>query len=508
MIRSGKTLFITVLVLASYIFLASPYLASEKFSPEPHNHYQFLTAGFLSGHLSLSLQPLPELLALKNPYDPLQNVKYRLHDATLYKEKYYLYFGPLPIVTYYLPFKLITGLYPTPTSAVLIYLSMGFMIGFYLLIQIRQRYLPNISDIKLYLAGLLFGLSTNMPFLLTRPSFYENAISSTYCFTMLALFFLYKLLHEFRLRNIILFSSSLTLTIAGRPHFILIFFPIFIAIALYSYTFHRSISWPRLLIALFTPLLIVGTILAIYNYLRFDSLWEFGQNYQLAGVNMRECSIFSLQFYHNMASGFYHYMVQPYAIYPMFPYIHYPNFTVLPKDTPYYYEYSLGLLCTTPIIAFVLGLPGLLEFNFKNNRAHFEPLLWFILFTSLIPLIILLFLISLSASTQRYESDFAPYFVFLAILAWWLFNHCQLKPFLLKLFNTLFFIGSIISLYIGFTLGINDWLQLSSRFYIHNNFIILTPEKLIVLFITLIAAYFIILPQILFFLRNAKKASD
>ena len=56
------------------------------------DYYDTLAAAFLSGQLYLKTVPDPELLALPNPYDPSKNEKFRLHDASLYNGRYYLYF--------------------------------------------------------------------------------------------------------------------------------------------------------------------------------------------------------------------------------------------------------------------------------------------------------------------------------------------------------------------------------------------------------------------------------
>src|ERR1700722_18001157 len=60
------------------------------------NYYAQLTDSFLHGQLSLRTLPPPKLLALPDPYDPVANGPYRLHDAILFDGKYYLYWGPAP----------------------------------------------------------------------------------------------------------------------------------------------------------------------------------------------------------------------------------------------------------------------------------------------------------------------------------------------------------------------------------------------------------------------------
>src|ERR1035438_1482214 len=72
-------------------------------------YYALLTDAFLAGQTSLLVQPAAELLALPDPYDSSANGRFRLHDASLYHGKYYLYFGPTPALVLFLPYKVLTG---------------------------------------------------------------------------------------------------------------------------------------------------------------------------------------------------------------------------------------------------------------------------------------------------------------------------------------------------------------------------------------------------------------
>jgi hypothetical protein len=62
------------IVLAFYWWTATSS-PDERYSPDENStfgtghYYHLLTNGFLSGHLHLAVEPSPELLALKDPYD-------------------------------------------------------------------------------------------------------------------------------------------------------------------------------------------------------------------------------------------------------------------------------------------------------------------------------------------------------------------------------------------------------------------------------------------------------
>ena len=53
-------------------------------------YYALLTDAFLAGQTSLLVQPPAELLALPEPLRPHPQAEFRLHDASLYKGKYFL----------------------------------------------------------------------------------------------------------------------------------------------------------------------------------------------------------------------------------------------------------------------------------------------------------------------------------------------------------------------------------------------------------------------------------
>ena len=90
------------------------------------HHYEYMVDGFLSGHLYLSLPPPKELLALPDPYDPTQNIRYRLWDVSLYQGKYYLYYGPTPALLLMLPWKVVTGHHLPQRLATGIFAVAGF----------------------------------------------------------------------------------------------------------------------------------------------------------------------------------------------------------------------------------------------------------------------------------------------------------------------------------------------------------------------------------------------
>ncbi|HLB42904.1 MAG TPA: hypothetical protein VJN02_08675 [Gammaproteobacteria bacterium] len=450
-------LFVPVFIILSYLYFVSPSFLPNQFSYTPQTHYQYLTAGFLSGQLNLSISPSKQLINLPNPYDPHQNIGLRLHDASLYHGKYYLYFGALPVFTYFIPFKLLTGLYPSEASAVLFFLALGFMIGFALLIQIKEQHFAHFSELQLIFAGLILGFANNAPFLLTRPKFYEVAIASAFCFMSFSIFFLYNSFHsKFQTRNIFLFSLCLSLTVASRPHFALICIILIPTMLIY---FYHHLSFKKtcvLALTILGPPLSIGLLLAAYNYMRFTSVLEFGTTYQLAAINVRETGLTCAQFYQHLPFSFFRYYLQPFSIQSAFPYISFSHFTLAPASPQHQHDLygrTMGCLLTTPIIVFIFTLASQINFYFVNNVKKLYPLLWFVVFTAFVPIINSSFLMSINGITQRYISDFIPYLVLLAIISVWLLEEYQLKSHLYKIWQTFFIATGTFSILFGINLG-------------------------------------------------------
>ncbi|MGQ3889795.1 hypothetical protein ACQUW5_12290 [Legionella sp. CNM-1927-20] len=447
--------------LVTYILLVYAFYPTFHLSVDsvPHSLYQYLTQSFLAGHLNLLVQPSQELLNLPDPYDPVQNYKFRLHDASLYKDKYYLYFGPLPVIVFHLPFKLLTGFYPSDGLAAFFFLSLGFIINFFLIIKIKEQYFSHISELQLGFMGVLLGFTNGAPFLMSRPVVYEIAIASAFCFMSFAFFFLYKITQQYKTKDIVLFSLCLSLCVAARPHFVLLCF--FLLPALFIYLLKYTTKSPFTLVtALFVPAAGVGFMLALYNYLRFGSIWNLGHIWQLSCNNImalhQELNDLS-KIPRNLIYSFYFYFLQPFTIVDTFPYIrliwHDCRYHI---DNDYYLEAIAGVLITTPFILLVLALPKLLLIYFKEKNQKI-PLLWFLLFTFFVPLINALFLLLLPFAVQRYQVDFIPYWALLAIITLWLYEDYAYHSPYFKLVKIIFITTAIFSIYVGLSFGLAYW---------------------------------------------------
>src|ERR1035438_8237226 len=86
--RGRLPVLLFVAVAAFYFATAWVCGPASNWPGQTSEYYALLTDAFLAGQTSLLVPPPSELLALPNPYDPLRNGEFRLHDASLYHGKH------------------------------------------------------------------------------------------------------------------------------------------------------------------------------------------------------------------------------------------------------------------------------------------------------------------------------------------------------------------------------------------------------------------------------------
>src|ERR1041384_1347180 len=107
-VRVERIWFIAVLAAAGWFYLwtATSAGSAGALGLQKDDLYNRLADGFLAGQLSFLQKPNPAFAKLADPWDPAQNGPLReFHDVTYYNGRYYLYFGPAPVVTLLLPWK-------------------------------------------------------------------------------------------------------------------------------------------------------------------------------------------------------------------------------------------------------------------------------------------------------------------------------------------------------------------------------------------------------------------
>ncbi len=247
-----------------------------------HVSYPMLATQFLNGRVSLPVQPDPGLLALPDPYDPKAYSSYPyLLDASLYHDKYYLYFGPVPAVVLFAPYRLVTGRDLPESVAVPLFCIGGYLSSCSLFLLLAER---NRWALPFWLQGsvvTLLGSASMVYQLFQRPQIYQVAIAAGFCFVMSGFLALTEAMYRGAARLKLLLLAGLLLGLAAgcRPHLSVISLVVLGGAAI---GMRRSVTS---VVAVAMPMLIVGAGLALYNYVRFDNPFELGLGYQLTSFS-------------------------------------------------------------------------------------------------------------------------------------------------------------------------------------------------------------------------------
>lgn len=104
--------------------------------------YNQLVDGMRQGQLSLPTLPDPRLAELADPWDPALNRAYPvLHDMSYFEGRYYLYFGPTPLLLL-LPWRVLTGGFMPENVALAVFAWWGALMGVLILREARRRWAP------------------------------------------------------------------------------------------------------------------------------------------------------------------------------------------------------------------------------------------------------------------------------------------------------------------------------------------------------------------------------
>lgn len=367
----------------------------------------------------------------------------KYYDLTYYKGKIYIYWGITPVLLFYLPFNLITN-FCLSDSIVVLFLSSFIFILSLLILKIFTKDILNynVSPSLQFLSVFMIGLCNYTVFLAIRPAINEVAISCAAVLLLLSIYLLlkYLLLDSYKHKNklILFIGLFLALSVGCRPHYVL-FIPVFFMLIIYfeiktknKHTLFKSSFY------FIMPCIIYGTILALYNYLRFDSIFEFGWKYQLNHLNQLNYTSTIKDF----ILGFKYHLLQ-------FPEITKNNYTLflLVKGNGHRIgnEFITGLLYIHPLSFLLLFLPFLLK---KTDRRIF------ILITLLTILFIInFFMACMFGMIQRYVFEYVYILVILlSIIILYILQRYLLNKYIKNLFVLCLIIVFTFTLYIHISL--------------------------------------------------------
>lgn len=298
------TLFATILVSVLPMPL-SPYWNGSLKVFADKQQYDRLGDALLQGHLYIDNNDIdPVLEAMDNPYDRQERerlgVKYNWDEA-YYNHHYYMYFGIVPTLILFIPFKLISGTALLTYQATQFFAALTIIGLFYLFYILRREFFPTFPFSLYLLLSSAFGI-LSIGYSISAPALYCTAIVSAVCLMVWSIICFVKgvwLQERDKINTGYLFVGGLlgALAFGCRPPVALANLLIIAVVLQISgndiLTFVEKL---KKLACLLLPYVIVGIALMLYNYARFDNVFEFGQSYQLTLADQHNYGSFFSRF--------------------------------------------------------------------------------------------------------------------------------------------------------------------------------------------------------------------
>ncbi len=275
-------LLVVVLILFSYVCINTSYSKSYLEYPT-HQHYnKYLVDALAHGRTWLDYGTPENLLKAERPYDNAYRIAngYKFNsdvmwDWVWYKGKFYCYYGVVPAVILYVPYKLITGDYLSNNGGIFLFTAIIIALTAMLWRFCVKKYMPNAGFVFYILSFLTLFFASGISSQLRYNRFYSIVQTAGLMFALAGVFLLLKSVENEKINRLKLFFGCLCLAlIAGcRPN--MIFVSLLVPFVLWKYRSYKLLGFVAL------PYISVAALLCAYNYVRFESIFEFGQKYCL-----------------------------------------------------------------------------------------------------------------------------------------------------------------------------------------------------------------------------------
>lgn len=389
---------ISILIILSVFY----YLLYKNTRYEFGDLYDYLYVNAIMDKKLELDYPINDMLLIDdNPYDTSDRPYTFLWDASFYKGKYYCYFGIWPIITLFIPYKIITNNYLTSPLACLFYTILS-IIGTYLIYKsIIKKYFKDINLITYIISFIFIIFGTRLFWCIHRPAFYEVVSLAAYTNIIFGLYL--TLFKNKKISNFIGYTL-LASAVLCRPTSLIC------SLLIIPKLIHKIKNKQFKLIdfiILAIPYTIIGLFTMYINYIRFDSIFEFGVSYQLTTNNLYNKG-FSLT---NAIYGTFNYLFgKTSLVLSTTPQL---NLIKIPYITDINIERLGGGIITTSILSLIiLFIPKI----FKKIKE--KELKIYISISLIIAISLIIISSGIGAIIGRYMLDFGYLFYFITVILW------------------------------------------------------------------------------------------
>ena len=393
--------------------------------------YAELARAMAKGQLYLDETPPEWLQNMDDPYDKgardelqKETGEEYLFDVAYHDGKYYVYFGVVPVLLFYLPCYLTTGA-DFPTAMGVLFAVIMFVLGCSALLDRFARYHFKRVSLGLYLLlQIPLVMCCGILYLLKFPTFYSLPISLALAFSVWGLYLWMRGRASEKPCGWYLGGSLCMALVAGcRPQLLvisLVAFPLFWR----AYITKRKILTRRGAIefaCLIAPYLVVAAGIMLYNRARFGGFTDFGANYNLTVNDMtkRGWNIGRL------APALFAYLLQPATVTGVFPFVQAAQF-----DTTYLGQTIKevtfgGVLVCLPVLWVLPFAKRILALRFRTRSTRTIAGVIIALLTG--GVILTIVDAEMAGILQRYFADFSFLFLASAVLLIFIVNE-NMKP--------------------------------------------------------------------------------
>ena len=366
------------------------------------NEYAKLAQAFANGQLDLLQEPPQWLQDMENPYDygarseeSTHHLRGYLWDTAYYDGQYFVYFGVLPVLVFYLPYYLLTGS-TFPNSVAVLIPTLLFVVGLYSLMRALVRYRFTKTSLGTFLLVFLGILCVSQVLAgLGRPGLYNVPVAFARCLSVWGLCLWYRGWCKGSPVRLAGGSLCIALISASRPQLLilipLMFVILFLIVRSKDMPRQRKIAWSAWLVA---PVVVVAAGVMWYNWARFGSITDFGASYNLTFNDMTHRGHSVVR----MLEGAYYYLFNPPYVVSTFPFMHmanvYPGFS----GTTTYEPMLGGAFMLFPMLWSLVMLGSV--------RKADRPVFWMAGYLMVAGIILVLFDTEGAGILLRYTQDF------------------------------------------------------------------------------------------------------
>lgn len=385
--------------------------------------YAELAKSFTEGKLYLNQEPPDYLKTMPDPYDKgsrdemqKQTGEEYLFDVGYYDGHYYVYFGVVPVLLFYLPFYLLCGS-NFPTAIGVLIMSILFIIGISVLIDRFARFHFERVSLGLY---LLFQIPvvacSGFLYLCKFPTFYSLPIICAITFAVWGFYFWMRGRESEKPYAWFVAGSTCMALIAGcRPQIMLI---VLIAVPLFwrkwitnsKTTGIFTKTGRKQIMAFILPFIVIGAGLMWYNFARFGSLTNFGANYNLTMNDMTQRGMN----FGRVFPALFAFFIQPVNLTAVFPFIQPTIFETTYLGQAIKEVTFGGVLACLPVLWILFFAPPLLRLRRKVRRTN--TIMGVIIILIMLAVLIAILDAQVAGILQRYYADFSFMLLISAVL--------------------------------------------------------------------------------------------